>query len=283
VSKTFGIFSWIGTRIGKPPGWERIVRLFASPEQCRGMKDVCVVRDGTIFVAQPGLTLGWNVAFFGTYEPELREIFRMVLREGGVAIDVGANVGWHTLLMARLVGQKGRILAAEANASVRDRLEENLHLNRFKHVETLPYAITSSAGTVEFHAPNAANSGAGSGHIVTEDAKQQGTVRVEARRLDDVVATAGIERLDLIKIDVEGFEWPVLQGGLETIAKFRPHIVFEYDANSAPRGVGQSQEIAEFFRLHRYRLFAVGRTWAEAVEFDNWPNCSNIWATPLPC
>src|SRR5689334_14765239 len=124
------VLAWIGNRIGKPPGWERAVRLVTSPEKCR-IRELCVVREGVAFLAQPSVPLGWHVAFFGTYEPELREIMRAVLPKGGVAIDVGANVGWHTLLMASLVGDKGRVLAAEANPSVRSRLRDNLHLNRF--------------------------------------------------------------------------------------------------------------------------------------------------------
>src|ERR1700722_1370379 len=107
MNKIIHILSWIGNRIGKPPGWERVVRLLASPEKCKSMPDLFLIRDGLVFVTQPGVPIGWHIAFFGTYEPELREILRAVLPTGGVAIDVGANVGWHTLLMAQLVGEGG--------------------------------------------------------------------------------------------------------------------------------------------------------------------------------
>jgi FkbM family methyltransferase len=281
MKKTIEILSWIGNRVGKPPGWERIVRIFASPEKCRGMVEICVIRDDIIFLAQPAVPIGWHVAFFGTYEPELREIFRAVLPKGGVAIDIGANVGWHTLLMAHLVGDKGRVLAAEANPSVRGRLETNLCLNRFGQVEVMPYAIADSERTVEFYGPGAEDADSGNGHVVMDGAiRQHGTIRVEARRLDTIVSAAKIERLDLIKIDVEGFEWPVLQGAQESIAKFRPHVIFEYDAAYATRGEATPQIFAEYFRKHHYRLFRIGQTWAEAVEQNDWPNSGNIWAVP---
>ena len=149
MTKGVEILSWVGNRLGKPPGWERVVRLFVSPEKCAGMAEICVVRDGIIFLAQPFVPIGWHVAFLGTYEPELREIFRAVLPMGGVALDLGANVGWHTLLMARLVGDSGRVLAAEANPSVRLRLQDNLDLNRFGQVEVVPYAIADSEGIAD--------------------------------------------------------------------------------------------------------------------------------------
>ena len=281
MNKFIEILAWIGNRIGKPPGWERVVMLFASPERCRDMRDICVVRDGIVFIAQPAIPLGWRVAFFGSYEPESREIFRAVLPAGGVAVDIGANVGWHTLLMARLVGEGVRVLAAEANPSVRMQLDANLKLNRFRQVEVIPYAIANSEGTVAFHAPAADDPDSGNGYLVAGATTAQGAIiQVEARRLDDILPVARIERLDLLKIDVEGFEWPVLQGADQTVGKYRPHIVFEYDADYASRGGGTPALLEEYFRKHRYRLFAIGRNWAEAVEPGDWPQCADIWAVP---
>jgi FkbM family methyltransferase len=241
------------------------------------------VRDGAIFVAQPGVALGWHVALFGNYEPELREIFRTVLPAGGVAVDVGANVGWHTLLMARLVGEGGRVLAAEANPSVRARLQEHLHLNRIRQVEVVAYALADTEGTVAFHAPEADDPGAGNGHVLSAvDGVDRGIIRVETRTLDTVCTAAQVERLDLIKIDVEGFEWPVVKGAEQTIARFRPHIVFEYIGEYAGRGGGTPEALGDFFQRHRYRLFAIGRNGAEAVQPQRWPSAANIWAVPFP-
>ena len=76
MSLTVDALAWVGNRIGKPPGWERVVRLFTSPEKCRDMREVRVDRDGSIFIAQPSAQLGWHVKLFGTYEPELRRVFR---------------------------------------------------------------------------------------------------------------------------------------------------------------------------------------------------------------
>jgi hypothetical protein len=80
MTRTMNLVARLGHRIGKPPGWERVVRLFSSPERCRTLPELRVVRDGTIFGAQPGTLIGWHVAFSGTYEPELRKVFRAVLK-----------------------------------------------------------------------------------------------------------------------------------------------------------------------------------------------------------
>lgn len=278
---TVELLAWIGNRIGKPPGWERVVRMFAPPERCTEIGEICVVRDGMLFLAQPAITIGWHVAFFGTYEPESREIFRAVLPAGGVAVDIGANVGWHTLLMARLVAEGGRVLAAEANPSVRRRLEEHLKLNRFAHVDVIPFAIAEGEGTVEFYGPEANAVDSGDGHVVASAVDgPRGTIRVETRSLDAIVAAKEIQRMDLIKIDVEGYEWPVFRGAEESIRRFRPHIVFEFNEEYASRGGGTPQLLDEFFQRHRYKLYSIGRNWARAIASGHWPRCADIWAIP---
>jgi FkbM family methyltransferase len=283
MNRSVEILGWIGRRIGKPRGWERVVRLFTSPERCRGMQGVAIVRDGTTFIAQPSVPLGWHIALFGTYEPELREVFRRILPRGGVAVDVGANVGWHTLLMARLVGESGRVFAAEANPFVRVRLEEHLHLNGLRQVAVLPFALGDSNGSVAFHAPNVDKLAAGDGHVVAAgEPGAPDVIRVEARTLDDELESRNLPRLDLIKIDVEGLEWPVLRGSERSIERFRPHVVFETIGEYLDRGGATPRMIAQFFAKHRYRLFVVGRGGARSISVEHWPDAANLWAMPLP-
>lgn len=280
VKKRFELLSWVGQRIGKPPGWERVVRKLAPPESWAGVPDFGLIRDGTFFLVQPTVPLGWHVVMFGSYEPEVRDIFRTVLRPDAVVIDAGANVGWHTLLMARLVGNGGRVLAIEANPSVRNRLQENVGINQFRHVDIVPFALAEDDRVLEFYAPAADDPDSGNGHVVAPDARPRAdTVRIQARSLDRLVSEAGIARVDLFKIDVEGFEWSVLQGSEQTVARFRPHIVFEFDTTYAPRG--SDALMAEFFKRYRYRLFAVRRSWLEPMQDRSWPACANIWAVPM--
>lgn len=284
MSKRIDLLAWIGQRIGKPPGWERVVRRFAGPERFRGHPDLCLVRDGICFIAQPAVPLGWHVTMFGTYEPELRDILAALLRPGGVAVDVGANVGWHTLLMGQRVGAEGRVLAVEANPSVRRRLVDNLAINGLIQVEIVPCALAASAGQVAFFGPADDDVESGNGHLVSATSvpgDQSNVLTVETRTLDAIVGAAGLKRLDVIKIDVEGYEWPVLQGAEDTLARYRPHVVFEYVSEYAARGGGTPDELMAFFERHGYRLFALRRPWAQRVTRADWPACADIWAVPV--
>ncbi|MCC6212798.1 MAG: FkbM family methyltransferase [Burkholderiales bacterium] len=281
MSKAFELLSWICTRTGKAPGFERIMRRLLPPERCASLGEICVIRDGMAFLTRPEVPLGWHVALFGTYEPELRDIVRAILPTGGVAVDVGANVGWHTLLMAQLVGAQGRVFAAEPNPSVRQSLTENLRINRFQQAEVIPFALANAEGAVDFYGPAADDPRSGDGHLVAGTwPGEASTMSVQTRRLDSMLAVSGIRRLDLMKIDVEGFEWPVLQGAEQSIAAYRPHVIFEFDKEYAPRGAGTPGQLRDFFSRHRYDLFAIRCGRAEKLGPDRWPDCADIWAVP---
>ena len=280
MKKSIDLLAWIGARAGKPPGWERFVRWFASPEKCRAIPDICLVRDGMAFIVQPSVPLGWHVAMFGTYEPELRSLVRALLPPRGVAVDVGANVGWHTLLMASIVGPQGRVFSVEANPSVRRALETNIALNRLRNVEVVPFIVSDEEGVKDFYGPPADDPSSGDGHMLPQGASSPHVLQVEARRLDMIMAASGVERLDLLKIDVEGWEWPVLKGAEQIISRFRPHIVFEHNDEYASRGGGTPAAFEEFLRRHRYRMFAIGRNWATSIVPGDWPKSANILAIP---
>jgi len=199
------------------------------------------------FSTKLSLPLRWHIGFFGSYEPELREIIRAALPAGETAIDVGANAGWHTLLMARLVGPNGRVLAVEPNPSVREHLRRNIAINRVGQVEVIELALGEAEGTLSFVAPDAEHPASASGQIVADDAATPEASRVPASTLDSLAAERRLERLDLVRIDAEGFEWPMLQGAQTTIARFRPYIIFEFDQAYAARGADSGRLFAEFF------------------------------------
>lgn len=233
----FRLLSFIGPYIGKPPGYERFVRLFCPPEKIRNRPvQLLALRDEPLFLADTQTPLDWHLLFFGSYEPELRRHFRNFLRPGFVAVDVGANVGWHTLLMAQRVGESVRVIAFEPNTSVRGRLLHHVTLNRFCQVEILPYALSDQAGRAKFNAPPVDDPGCGDGHLAPiAEMETIQVVEVETVPLDALVDQLSFTRLDLIKIDVEGFEWPVLRGSEQTITKFRPHIIFEFNSEYIKR------------------------------------------------
>src|SRR5687768_4467549 len=105
-----------------------------TPTTKRFVRGVRARGDGLLMQLDSRSWIDWNVLFRGEYEPHLTALWNRLAPEGGVAIDVGANVGAHTLSMARAVGPRGQVLAFEPNPPVRAALVHNLSLNGIEHV-----------------------------------------------------------------------------------------------------------------------------------------------------
>jgi FkbM family methyltransferase len=148
----------------------------------------------------------------GTYEREQTRLFGQLLRPGGTVLDVGANVGYYTLLASVLVGDAGKVHAFEPEPKNAEFLRRHLRINGRRNVTVQQAAVSDRAGTARF----AFGGGTGTGHL-----GETGELEVRTLRLDDYCAEHGLAPA-AIKIDVEGAEMSVLQGARETLARHRP-------------------------------------------------------------
>jgi FkbM family methyltransferase len=135
------------------------------------------------------------------------------------AIDVGANIGYHTLRMARSVGPDGRVIAIEPAPRAVARLRRNLTLNEFRNVEVAVAALGDH--DAELAELQLQSSYPLSGRSGAE------RVLVRVARLDTLVLERQLSRVDLVKIDVDGQEAKVLRGARGTLERFRPVLFFE--------------------------------------------------------
>jgi FkbM family methyltransferase len=150
------------------------------------------------------------------------------LAPGAVAIDIGASLGEWTLPFAAAVGRGGQVLAVEPSPRSAAALAKTLAANALGQVELARCAAGDADGAVDFAVPlvTSARSDTGTARIGPATTGHE-TLRVALRRLDTLVAECRIERIDLVKIDVEGDERRVLDGGAASLARFRPALVIE--------------------------------------------------------
>jgi len=197
---------------------------------------------------------------------------------GRVAIDVGANVGWHTLLMAALVGPSGRVYALEPNDSTRGRLLDAVAANHFTHVVVDPRAAADRSGPIGFQAPAAGHVWDGTGRLIADAAPDDRSV--DRVTLDGFVAERAIDRLHLIKIDVEGWELSVLRGARRVLDTLRPVILFEYDPAYVSRSGGSAAELTACLLDADYTLFALDSRRAPAPVGRLDERAGNFLAVP---
>lgn len=184
--------------------------------------------DGWRMYADPADNAVGRHVLHGIYEPEVAAVFYDVLRPGMGVVDVGANIGFFTLLAARLTGPSGTVFAVEPNAANVRLIEASRQLNGFETVTVCQAAAGDRTGikvlNTSFSNGTAADAPAGLGPLM--DAQT-----VACLRLDDVLPGNPVH---LLKIDVEGAEYTALRGCEQTLRRWRPVIVSEFSPTAMP-------------------------------------------------
>lgn len=263
-------------------GTTRVLRALHSPQSrtTPHFDGVVSYDDGLMIHVNTASHIEWYIFFYGYYEPEIVELLSRLTRPGFVAIDVGANIGCHSLVMARRVGGTGRVLAVEPNPLVRERLRSNVSLNRLENVELECCALSDSVGSAILHRPqqHTSNQGTASLHLART---LEGAVLepVECLTLDELVRRTKLARVDVIKIDTEGNDLGVLLGAEQTIRSCRPHIVFEFDEAYWHASGSMFSTAEALFRRMNYRLYSIKGRQLAPIRSDM-PPSANILAVP---
>jgi FkbM family methyltransferase len=202
---------------------------------------------------------GWS-----GYEPETVPLFFRCGQRSHVTIDVGAYVGFFTLLAAH-GNPEGRVFAFEPMPEIFDRLRRNVELNKLNNVTCIESAIGDSEGEAEFfHTPGHMPCSSSLSFEFMRTAGDLRTSIVPITTIDKFVLERGLDRVDLIKIDTESTEPAVLRGMTETIRQHQPHIVCE-----VLKGRGSEdllQEIVRSFGYHAYHLTPNGPVLRDRIE-----------------
>jgi FkbM family methyltransferase len=210
---------------------------------------------GAWWLAEKG-ALDHELMYNGFEETEMRFVQRL-LRPGMTVLDIGAHHGLYTLLSAKRVGQRGRVIAFEPSPRECRRLAKHVRVNRCGNVEVEACAVGDRQGEAELFMVDGFRDWGNSLRppAVPEPTRQ---VRVPVRRLDDVLAERGIERVDFIKLDAEGGELGVLEGAKRLLQTApRPAILAEVeDIRTRPWGY-QAREIIQLLARWNYRWFAL--------------------------
>lgn len=156
-----------------------------------------------------------NKCWLGIYENEKQKRFADEVDLGQVVYDIGANVGYYTLLASILVGPKGKVIAFEPLPRNLAFLRTHLKINNLKNVQIIDSAISDTKGEMFF----STDTHHAMGHI-----SQDGSLRVKVVSLDEIVTNLGLPKPDVLKIDIEGAEYEALIGAEEQLRRHHPMI-----------------------------------------------------------
>ena len=189
------------------------------------------------------------------FEPEV-EALSVLVTPGFFCFDVGGAYGRYAFPLSRMVGPQGRIYSFEPGSYS---YKVFLFVKAFfalKNVVLIKKAVSNKPGSIELCLPpkRSGKLGASLAHIHSVKKEDSFCETVDMLTLDDFVSVEDPPRLDLIKCDTEGSELLVFQGARDTIARFKPIVLTEIDANNLARYGHKPSDILDFFRTWDYKL-----------------------------
>jgi FkbM family methyltransferase len=191
-----------------------------------------------------------------------------------VVIDGGANLGIYTVVASKLVGENGKVLSFEPSAVSFQELQVNVALNNAANVRTFQAALSDHSGSAHLYRSPAGLVAAHLAFHGDSDAAADEYEEVPVRTLDEVLDLEGIDKVDVLKLDVEGVEELVLRGAQSLFARAKPLVICEMWVKESGQRVGPWRLLTD----HGYRFYRVDQS-GELVPSDS-PHHGNNVALP---
>jgi FkbM family methyltransferase len=204
------------------------------------------------------------VYYSGTYEKGTLHVLGLLLQPGSVMIDAGANIGLMSLYAATKVGKQGKVFAFEPFPQIFDRLLANIQLNSLSQIQAFSIALGYKAGEGELFPNTQHNPGASS---LIQTIHGGDGVKVPIRLLDEIVGDD--QPVDVLKIDVEGFELEVLRGAQSLLKrKLAPALIVECSALRENYGYTTDELFNFITTINRYQIYTLkkGKGSVSALE-----------------
>ena len=216
------------------------------------------LRGTKLILGSPAGPGGGGSLYFGLYEPDETTALQHIVAPGQVFFDIGANIGYYSLLTAKLVGVQGCVVAFEPLVRNVALLSRHTQLNHANNVTIVPCACAESSGIQEF----SLGDNSALGHLVVDGVNTAHTIIVPTIRVDEYVDRSGLEP-NVMKIDVEGSELSVLKGSSLTLERCRPWVLLSTHSNEL------THRCKEYLVEKAYRVRALsGKTASFVAEPD---------------
>lgn len=230
---------------------------------------------------------GKQIFVGGAIDPNEFSFLDRLLRKGMTFADVGANEGLYTVFAAQRVGSGGRVWAFEPSRRERARLLRNLERNGLTNVEIIACALAERDGESRLSVAHEEHSGHNTlGRFVYRDVELEGEEVVPVRSLDSAAAERGIERIDVVKVDIEGAEEAFLTGARQTLMAMRPVILLELTDLSLRAQNSSAGEVLGHLGAMNYRILVFDRRTGVPVPADNlrrnWDENVIAWPAERP-
>jgi FkbM family methyltransferase len=197
------------------------------------------------------------------WEPKSSRVFEQLLKPGDLAIDIGANIGYFTLLFAHHVGPTGKVVAIEALPRFADRAQNHLRLNGIDNVRLVNAAVTGKRQKIAVHEAPATNQGM---TTIRADKGFPAVATVDGLPITEILTPDELSRAKLIKIDIEGAEYPVMRDLTRALDRLSPDVSIAVEI-SEPQNP-QWKAIFATMKSAGFRVFDLRNSydWLELID-----------------
>jgi len=178
------------------------------------------------------------------------------LKEGDFFIDIGTNIGLFSLFASKIIGDKGKIICFEPSPSTFSRLVENVQLNDFKNLNLRNIGLSNREEEMTFYVSNNGYD-AWNSFAPTKDNKLESSIQVAVSTLDIELEEIDKSKIKLVKIDVEGWEKFVLEGGQDFLIKFNPIVMIEFTEENTFNAGYPVHDIYDIMQNYGYEWFRI--------------------------
>jgi len=214
--------------------------------------------DNITYELDLSLMIDSNIYYYGVYEPDTTKFINEFVKKDMVVLDIGANSGCHTLRFAKLVGDKGEVFAFEPT-KIFEKLHRNVKLNNFKNVTLENIALSDKNEVKEI-------AFAYQWSLISSVKEEKELISFIT--LDEYVQIQKINKIDLIKIDVDGYETKIIRGAQKTLKKFKPVIIIEFGKRLQERYGDTIEKLIELLSSLEYSFYSVddGKKYGNVLE-----------------
>lgn len=250
---------------GKPAD-HIICKLVPNPYQYKRNSYRFITRNGLVFKTDISDYIGHYI-YFGFTDVSLNNLFELCEDNYNV-LDVGANIGWTALNFAKICS-KGKVVGFEPDLFNFNACKENIGLNKLPNLTVLPFGLGDIQGNLNMEIRTPDNRG---GNRIALQPNNDAQI-VQVKRLDEVEEILFLPEVNLIKIDVEGFELKVLRGGHDLLKRHKPILFIEIDNNNLLDQGDSAQSLVSYLELIGYRSIYHAETLQPISTNTNFENC----------
>ena len=185
------------------------------------------------------------IYLFGNFEPPTIKFLEKYIKKGDLIFDIGANVGYHTLIFSELTGENGSVFAFEPEPDNYKTLKKNVDLNSLKNVICINKALSDREETLNFYVSKSFNKGT---HFLVYNPIQhlKDPIKIDVIPLSNFIKENNIKCIDFIKIDVEGAEFEVIKGMEKSLIHFKPTLLVEINNEAQETHGKTSKSLKEY-------------------------------------